>query len=149
MHKSIWERRSLFTSESRTDSCTFYTTQSCDVTQPITRPLPHSAFVTMMNLTQNPLPSYSEQHLWWTHLLTNRAQWQLTAERSFLSICVRFGRPPVSNTLWLSLHMPGLYVSTWTTQMTPSTCSLKWSSAHVSQCFDDLGVVFACLSIAQ
>ncbi len=37
MHESIWER-SLFTSECRTDSCAFYITQSCDVTQNHTAP---------------------------------------------------------------------------------------------------------------
>lgn len=46
MHKSIWERRSLFTSESRTDSCTCYVTQSCDVTHVMWRDANHTALAT-------------------------------------------------------------------------------------------------------
>lgn len=134
---------SLFTSECRTDSCTFYVTQSCDMTQPITDHMPHSVVVTMMNLTQNPLL-----------ILFRRICWpicQVNAEREFLEICLRFGHPLMSNTRWPSLHMPGLYVSTWTTQMSPSTCSLKGSSAHVTQSFDELiwDVVCTRLSVAQ
>ncbi len=92
--------------------------------------------------------SSAEQHLWRTHLLTNRTKWQLTAERLFLEICVRFGRPPVSSILWLSLHMPGLYVSTWTTRdsqhLFPEMIQRSRQSVFW---WVDLGVVFACLSI--
>lgn len=136
--------RGLFTSECRTDSCAFYVTQSCDVTQPITRPLLHSAVVTMMNLTHNPLQSsICDGHICWP--TGQNGSW---LQRVCFWKPVRFGRPPVSSTLWLSLHMPGMYVSTWTTHdsqhLLPEMIQRSRQSVFW---WVDLGVVFACLSI--
>lgn len=113
-------------------------------------PANHRAHATFSCCHYDESHTKSSSHPIQTHLLINRTKSQLKAEsgnfwRSVSDLAV------LPNARWLSLHMPGLCVSTWTTQMSPSTCSLKWSSAHVTPCFDELiwDVVCTRLSVAQ
>lgn len=151
MHKSIWERRGLFTSECRTDSCRFYVTQSCDVTQPITRPLPHSAVVTKMNLTQNPLPILFRAAFVTDTSADQQAKWQLTAEREYFgNLCEIWPSSCVKHILALSSHARPvcfhLNNSNVSQHLFPEM--IQRSRQSVFWCVD-LGVVFTCLSIAQ